>query len=181
MSDDEQAPAEKRASIARETYAQLADPRIFEAIEARSQQRLTHDWNIPINLRNPRLHVEPEDWGAGQLLVVRERDSFSPEMQADLHELTPQASLRDLYRPVHASVWIERELRADTLDPGGRRSLAEARAAQRRDPLPRVRPLVREVVAEQARRRALLAERWQPAKPDDEPRTKIYQPGDFPE
>src|SRR5581483_9945826 len=111
-------------------------------------------------------------------LELRERDGFAPELQADLHHLTPQASLRDLYRPVHVSRWVEREARGEDLDPGGRRSLAEARAAQHREPLPRVTPLVRDVVAEQARRRALMAERWLPAKRDDEERTPFNMPNE---
>jgi hypothetical protein len=175
--EDPPAPVED-APKAGDTYAQLADPRIIEAVERRANRRGAREWKPPVSPREPRLHVNPEDWRAGGLLEVREREGFAPELKADLHELTPQASLRDLYRPVHVSRWVEREPRAEDLDPGGRRWLADARAAQRLEPVPRIVPLVRDVVAEQARRRAMLAERWLPAKRDDEERTPFSMPDD---
>jgi len=44
------------------------------------------------------MHLDPVAWGAG-FLQVHERE-LPPELFADLREKTPQATLRDLYRPV---------------------------------------------------------------------------------
>ncbi len=161
--------------LARDVYAQLADARILHTLDARARDRLTQDFGVPTAVREPRLHVVPEAWGAGYLVVGRERDNFAPELYDDLHQLTPQASLRDLFRPVMESRWVDREPRVE-LDPGGRRSQAELRAARKREPLPRFAPLAREMLAAQERHRALLAERWQAHLRDDQPRTATYVP-----
>ena len=169
MSDDE-----PRAS---EVLARLADQALIDGIDRRAHQRLVHAFDVA-SPPEPKLHLEPRDWGTGFVSSERrEREDLPPEMLADLRELTPQAKLRDLYRPVMESRWHERETRVEPVDAS--RWLDEARAAQRREPLPRVTPLVREVVAEQRRRRTLVDERWQPAKRDDEPRTAIkFYPDD---
>jgi len=172
MSDDGREP------LARDVYTTLADPRILDVMDARSRDRLTQDFGVPTAAREPRLHVEPEAWGAGYLVVGRERDNFAPALYDDLHQLTPQASLRDLFRPVMESRWVEREPLAE-LDPGGRRSLAELRAARKRDPLPRVEPLAHEMALAQQRHRALLADRWQSHLRDDQPRTANHAPGEL--
>jgi hypothetical protein len=164
--------------LARDVYRTLVDARILDAVDARLAQELTHDWTVVTAARTPRLHVEPEAWGTGFIVVGRERDNFAPQLQEDLRELTPQASLRDLYRPVMQSRWVEREPLVE-LDPGALRSLADARAARQRDPLPRFEPLAHEMVIAQDRHRALLAERWQAHLPDDKPRTAAYVPPDM--
>jgi hypothetical protein len=164
MSTDDKPP------LAVDVYKELADERILSACERYVSARLVHDFSVELTTRRePKLHLDPEAWGTG-FLAVREREGFPAELIRDLHEVTPQAILRDLYRPVRVSQWFEREVRVE-LDEGGRRALAEARAAAvKREPLPRIEPTVRDVVAEQARRRAFLAERWQPAMADDAPR-----------
>ncbi len=169
MSDDE-----PRAG---EVLARLADHALIDELDRRLHQKLVHDFDVA-EPREVKLHVEPRDWRTGFLSNERrEREDLPPEMFADLRELTPQAKLRDLYRPIMESRWIDREPRFEPIAPG--RWLDEARAAQRREPLPRVAPLVREVVAEQRRHRQLLDERWEAAKRDDEPRTAIkFYPDD---
>lgn len=163
----------------RHALAQLRDTRLLDAIERRKRELPIREL-APLRLyaREPALHVEPDRWGAG-FLAVRERELPS-QLYSDLKQLTPQASLRDLFRPVRASVWHEREPMVPDWDPAGRRALAEAREAQLRPPLPKVAPSAREVVAEQARRRAFLKEPWQPLLSDDEPRREVelvHEPG----
>ncbi len=164
------APSDEKPPLAGDVYRELADEWILRGVERYANARLIHDFTVAITLREPKLHLDPSAWGTG-FLGVHEREGFPAELYRDLHELTPQSILRDLFRPVFQSVWHEREVRVE-LDEGGRRALAEAHlAAVKREVVPRIEPTVREVVAEQARRRAFLAERWQPAMPDDAPRT----------
>ena len=129
----------------------------------RRGERLTRDWSLPLRLRAPALHVEPEAWRAGFLRADRERE-ISVELTADLHECMPQALLRDLYRPVREERWIERELVEGTADRGGFAAMQEVREARKTPPLPRIDSALRAVREYQAWRRALLSERWQPIK-----------------
>ena len=130
-------------------------------------ERLTRDWSMPTNLRPPKLHVEPADWRAGFLRVDGERQ-VPLQLQNDLRENMPQALLRDLYRPVHEERWIERELVEGTGDRSGFAAMQAVRDARKAPELPRIEPLVRAVLEYQAWRRALMAERWQPFRRDDE-------------
>src|SRR5262249_1144576 len=112
--------------------------------------------------------VDPADWRTGLVRVEGERE-IPAQLINDLHEVMPQALLRDLYRPVHEERWIERELIEGTGDRGGFAAMQEAREARARRPeLPRVEPATRTVRADQTGRRGLLAERWQPLKTDSE-------------
>lgn len=156
----------------RHAIAALGDTRLLDALERRKHEVPIREL-VPLGLyaREPALHVEPADWGAG-FLAVRERDLPS-QLYSDLKQLTPQASLRDLYRPVRASVWHEREPMVPDWDPAGRRAFAEARAAQARPPVPKLAPIASEVAAEQTRRRAFLREPWQPLLSDEEPRRSV--------
>lgn len=144
------------------------DARLIARCEAhvRRAERFVRDWSVPTNVRAPRLHLEPADWRAGFLRVDRERD-LPPELQDDLRQNLPQALLRDLYRPVHEERWIEREIVEGTGDRGGVAAMQAVRDARKLPPLPRVEPLTRAVREYQNWRRALVAERWQPAVPDD--------------
>ena len=65
---------------------------------------------------------------------------------------------------------ILRELVEGTGDRGGHAVMQEVREARKPQPLPRVESLLRAVREHQAWRRALVRERWQPFKRDDEPR-----------
>ena len=100
--------------------------------------------------------------------VEGERD-IPVELQNDLRQNMPQALLRDLYRPVHEERWVEREVVEGTGDRGGVAAMQAVRDARKVPELPRVEPIVRAVLEYQAWRRQLLAERWQPFRPDPEP------------
>jgi hypothetical protein len=152
------------------SWRDAVDERLVGRCEAHVArgQRLMRDWSMPIHVREQRLHLDPADWGTGFVRVEGERE-VPAQLTNDLHEVMPQALLRDLYRPVHEERWVERELVEGTGDRGGFAAMHEARAARARRPeLPRVEPATRTVRAYQTWRRALLAERWQPLKPDDE-------------
>ena len=119
-------------------------------------------------------HLDPADWRAGYL-AVREIE-LPPQLYADIHENAPQALLRDLYRPVpEAFVWHEREVAVE-LDFAGTRALAEARAAQKRDPLPEVQPLGPELREHAQKWRTFVRERWKPHLDDSEPRRSVWLP-----
>jgi hypothetical protein len=155
---------------AREVLRQVADRRLLAGVERRAHG---FDGRVREPAPSPslRVHVEPETWGAGYL-NVRERE-IPPELMGDLDELTPQANLRDLFRPVMESIWHEREPMTEALDPGGRRAWAELRASRVLEARPTIAPTAREVAAEQRRRRAWAAEPWKPAMTDDQPRREV--------
>lgn len=160
-----------REPTALEALAALADEQLIAAAEHRLDPSIAREPRARTFLRPPALHVEPEGWRAGYL-SVRERE-LPPELFDDLAQRTPQATLRDLYRPVRESVWYEREPFVPDWDPGARRALAEAKAAFQIPPVPKVAPIVREVEAEQARRRAFITEPWKPHLDDSEPRPLV--------
>lgn len=165
VSDDEEPRA--RAALAR-----LADPAMLDQVARRTGRRLAGPPRLDVRLRAPELHVDPATWRTGFVSVEREVD-IPQELKRDLQELTPQAILRDLHRPVRQSIWHEREPVATDVDPGGRRAYAEARAALVREPLAPITPASRFLAAELRRRRAFLAETWQPWLRDDEPRREV--------
>ncbi len=113
------------------------------------------------------MHLNPVDWGV-RVIEIRELDMFGGQLREDLRVVTPQALLRDLHRPVRTTAWYQFVPMVDTLDHAGLRGVAEAKAAQnyeRATPVPSMTLAVRE---EQERRRAWLANRWQPHYRDDE-------------
>ncbi len=170
LSDEAKEPEEPAEPRAGAVLAQLVDRQLLARLERRAA---AFEGRVRQPAPSPSLpiHVEPETWGAGYL-KVRDRE-IPGELESDLRELTPQASLRDLFRPVMESVWHEREPIGEVLDPGGRRAWAEARQALHRPPLPQLTPIVHEVTFEQRRRRAWAAEPWKPAMPDEQPRREV--------
>jgi hypothetical protein len=156
-----------------EAWRAVVDARLIDACERhqRGAEQLRREPSLPTFVRQPKLHLEPSDWGAGYL-QVSEREIPS-ELQQDLRQLMPQALLRDLYRPVHEIGWIERAIVEGTGDRGGALAMAEARAARTRPERVHVEPGTRVVRAYQIWRRELYAERWQPILGDDEPRTPV--------
>jgi hypothetical protein len=152
-----------------EAWRAVVDARLIDRCEqhGRDSERLRRVPSLPTFAREPKLHLDPAAWGAGYL-AVHERD-LPPALHEDLHQLMPQALLRDLYRPVPKLAWVERAI-VEGSDRGYLGAMREARAARQRPELPRVEPAVRTVRAHQIWRRALLAERWQPLLADDEPR-----------
>jgi hypothetical protein len=123
------------------------------------------------------LHLDPTEWRTG-FLAVHERE-LPPELYADLRENTPQAYLRDLHRVVKPFSATLEPVEGSRVVGGWAEALDEARAARVREPLPVVEPTTGAVREEQQRRRALLAERWQPAIPDDAERRKVTLYPDF--
>jgi hypothetical protein len=156
-------------SAAAAAWQAAVDERLIARCEAhvRRGERLMRDWSVPTKLRAPTLHVDPADWRAGFLRVDRERD-LPTELQDDLRQNMPQALLRDLYRPVREERWVERELVEGTGDRGGFAAMQTVRDARKLEPPPRVESLTRVVREYQAWRRALVSDRWQPFRRDDE-------------
>src|SRR4051812_20061084 len=91
LARDPQPPARGSGSAARAPLLDNASP-WGRAVPER-------DYSLPAFVRTEmKLHLDPGEWGAG-FLQVHERE-LPPELFADLREQTPQATLRDLYRPV---------------------------------------------------------------------------------
>ena len=57
-------------------------------------------------------------------------------MQEAMLHTTPQAHLRDLFRPVYSEAPVPLEQHEAPIDPGGRAAYAELRSALTREPLP---------------------------------------------
>jgi hypothetical protein len=160
---------EKRAW---EVLQSLADASLMQVVRDRYTRPFARHHSLPTVSRNPRNHLDPRDWYTGFLQADREVERPG-QLVSDLNEVVPQALLRDLYRPVMESRWLEREPQMEPLDRAGLDGTRVARAARTLAPLPRITSLTVEVAAEQRRRRALLAETWKPLLRDDEPRRKI--------
>jgi hypothetical protein len=157
--DGKAAPPDWRAAVDARLVARCED-------YTTRGERMVRDWSVASVLRPPKLHLEPDDWGAGFLRADRERD-IPMALSTDLHENMPQALLRDLYRPEYEERFIEREI----VEGSGRSAfpaLREAREAQRKPPLPRIGSSLGAVREYQTWRRGLLAECWKPVK--DEPK-----------
>ena len=150
----------------------VVDARVIDAMEehTRVADRLRREPSLPTWARNPKLHLDPSAWRAGYLGVRGDYD-IPHALTMDLQERMPQALLRDLYRPVRESRWIEREIVEGTSRDCSQ-ALTEARAARRPQPLPRIEPATRTVRAYQIWRRGMYDERWQPVIADDDPRRK---------
>jgi hypothetical protein len=154
--------------------AEIADPRLLAQLERRRTAKLVRELSLPLYTaqRQLKLHLEPSDWGAGYL-AVRDRE-LPDQLLSDLHDLSPQAILRDLYRPVRAEVPIILERHEGTSPHrSAKEAIAEAKIARVRQEVPRIEPLSQLVKEEQERRRAMLDEPWQPAMPDDAPRRPV--------
>jgi hypothetical protein len=163
MSDDD-APAPWRAFV---------DARVIAMCErhVRNATRFVRDWSLPIRLGELKTHVDPVEWRTGYL-KVRERD-VATELNEDMKQLSPQALLRDLYRPVREERWVARELIEGTGDRGGLEEMQKARAARKLPELPRIEAAGGTLRAFQTWRRAMLAARWEPLLRDDEPRRPV--------
>jgi hypothetical protein len=151
-------------------YPYMADRRILGRLEARARAVPEHHFDVPLYAREPRLHVEPSDWRAGYLRV---NERWIPEaLLWDLKLVMPQALLRDLYRPVRALQWYEREVLVE-FDRAGMQGLAEARAAQKLPTRPVIEPLLQVVMEHRRRQREIAQQRWEPFMPDSEPRKSV--------
>jgi len=174
-------PTEERIGLdtdelprAKDACHYIADARILGRIERmrRSAVSMVREPSLPIRLGTLPFHMEPSDWRAGYL-ADHEYD-LPPELFGDLKRVTPQALLRDLFRPDPPSLQYQDREPLWTHDWAGAEAFKEVRAARRRDPLPRVVPLVHEVVRHAAAWQRVLNERWKPILDDSEPRKRTY-------
>ena len=116
-------------------------------------------------------HLDPADWGAG-FLAVHERE-LPPQLFADLREVTPQALLRDLHRPVEEFRATPLELEGTRLVGRWTEGVEDLKKAKERQVLPLIESSLFDVQAEQVRRRALVEEDWKPLLDDEAPRKSI--------
>jgi hypothetical protein len=149
----------------------IVDPELLAIVAGRARPEIAREHGLMTFAREPRNHLDPADWGAG-FLAVREGGP-PPEVLEALREQTPQAHLRDLYRPVYSEAPVALELNAMPIDSGGREAYAEVRAALVREPLPQVVCSLERVAERRDAWRAFLATPWQPFLRDDEPRRDV--------
>jgi hypothetical protein len=163
MSDGDGAP--------KRDWHRAVDERLLLRCEQheRDGKRLLFTQRLRTYVATPRIHVTPEDWGAGYLREPRE---FDPPLQLidDLRQCSPQSLLRDLFRPVFQVRWHQfQPIEGTTVNPLA--GLDEARKARMVTLVaPRVEPIVRTVIAFMYWRIGMMKERWEPALPDDAPR-----------
>ena len=159
---------------AKDAFHYIADRRLVDRVvrNGRAAGELVRDPSLPIRAGVLPNHMEPADWRAGYLEV---HDYEAPaQLFQDLKQCTPQALLRDLYRPEYqAFVWHEREVMV-TIDRGGTQALKEAFAAQKLEPLPRIEPLGTEVQQHADAWRKIVRDRWKPVLDDSEPRKRVF-------
>ena len=124
------------------------------------------------------LNIQPERWAVS--LEVRELE-LPQQLYKDLHELTPQAILRDLHRPVSEFFVTPEPIEGTDALGALHVEMARVREARRFEPAPPVAPIGLTVREEQDRRRRFLATRWEPIIPDDAPRHGIGAPAQVPE
>src|SRR3974390_1345864 len=94
---------------ARDAYAYVADQRLVARLVQNEKQAASF-----VRTPNPKLwagelpnHIDPSDWRA-RPLKVRELDPADYWL-TEMHEVSPQALLRDLYRPERETFWCELE------------------------------------------------------------------------
>jgi hypothetical protein len=165
-------PAEAAEQAAPAPIAAVVDPALLALVEGRARPEIMREHAITTWVRDLPYHLDPADWRAGFLAV---HEGGPPlDIREALREQTPQAHLRDLFRPVFQQGPVPLELHSLPLDPGGREALAELRASLRREPPPQV---VRSLAILAERRdewRAFLATPWRPFLRDDEPRREVH-------
>jgi hypothetical protein len=150
----------------------IADPRLLALVNDRLRPEIVRQHDLPSYIGEMANHLDPADWRTGFLSVVEGGAPF--ELREAMNEMTPQAQLRDLFRPEYSSEPVPLELHELPLDPGGRLAYGELRAALTRVPVPILRPTIELVVEERAKWRAFIDTPWQPFLRDDEPRREVY-------
>jgi hypothetical protein len=157
------------------SWRDAVDERIIQGCEKHvlDGERLMRPPRISLKIRAPKVHVQPEDWGAGYLKEPREWDR-PPQLVSDLEHSSPQSLLRDLYRPVREVNWH----RFEEIEGTARQPLAGVMEARKARMIvtapPAVEPVVRTVIALLHWRIGMMAERWEPWLPDDAPRKKTF-------
>jgi hypothetical protein len=156
---------------AKDACRYIADSRLLRRIERMATRVMVREPNLPVRAGTLPFHLEPSDWRAGYL-DVHEYD-LPPDLFGDLKRATPQALLRDLFRPDPPPLlYHEREV-LWTHDWAGTKVLKEAREARKRDPLPRLQPLIHEVTRIAEAWQQVVSERWKPILDDNEPRKRV--------
>jgi hypothetical protein len=173
MTDEDRAPGFRTFTRAIDALDRTADPALLARLARLARVDIVPpaaSYALPQSWRQVTLHLDPASYYAGYL-GVRDEIEIPGELRRDLAERVPQAMLRDLHRMEFPSDEpAERRPMELGIDPGGREALKEARAAQLREPLPVIEPLVEKVMAEQERRRRFLDDPWEASLPDDAPR-----------
>lgn len=116
---------------AKEQLDQLIDPRIMAGIKRRLLEFELREIDLPTFVYEPPLHLNPEDWMS---IGPVEEASLPFQVGQLVDNPQPQALLRDLVRPLWQFEHIEFERRGER-DVGGEQAMAEAKAAQEREPL----------------------------------------------
>lgn len=163
-------PTEKTAGQA---LKQIADP-ILLNLGRRYERLQPATREVKLVLREPADHVTPEAWGLHPV-EPQERMLWNTELMSDLKELTPQALLRDLHRPVRRDERPYYEPVANAEWGNGMREHVSGTTLMKREPWPEVRSSVLAVEEADVQRRFYYTQPWQPAKKDSEPRSAFSQ------
>lgn len=113
-----------------------------------------------------------ENADLGVILPVREYE-ISPLLIRDIREVTPQAILRDLHRPVKEFYVTPEPIEGTRVIGQLSEEFEKLRAARRVEPLPHIEPTVEALGDDQRRRRKFMTERWEPLLADDAPRRNV--------
>ena len=150
----------------------IADPRFLSLVHNRFHPEMARAHSLPTYAGELPFHLDPTVWRTGFLSV---EDGGAPlELREAMNELTPQALLRDLFRPEFSQAPVPLDLQDLALDPGGRRAYAELRASLVREPVPVLPRSVHSLVEEREKWRGFLREPWQPFLRDDQPRKEVW-------
>ena len=150
----------------------IADPRLLALVNARFRPEIAREHLLVAYLKEPPYHLDPAAWGAGYLEVTE--GGPPPDLREAMREMTPQAHLRDLFRPEYSQAPVSLELTDIPLDPGGRIAYEEVRAALKREPVPVLTRSIELLAEARAAWRAFLDEPWQPHLSDEAPRREVF-------
>ena len=173
MAEDERVGLDSdELPLAKHTVQYVADKGLMRRLERleRVARRMVNQAQLPTWAGTLPFHLDPTDWRTGFLEVY---ESGPPAgLSSMMKENAPQALLRDLYRPEYEVGWLEPEILVE-FDRAGVKALKEARAAQKRDPIPHVKPLGQEVMQHARAWRKFVGDRWKPHLDDSQPRREV--------
>jgi hypothetical protein len=157
---------------AKDAIAYIADKRLIARLERQERQasRLVREPSLPTWAGELPYHLDERDWNTGFLDV--HDYNILPELISETHQNAPQALLRDLYRPQRDFYWPEWELMV-RLDRGGAEAHKDALAAQKREAIEYIPPLLPEMTQQAREWRQVVDERWKPFLDDSEPRKSV--------
>ena len=169
-------PADSRLPISEEPKAievlkKLADPALLQVAD-RYCRIEPLEISVCLVLKEPADHLSPESWRIYPP-SIHERVIWNSELMGDLSQVTPQALLRDLYRPVRndgGEVYrLETVSGQAEADPWN--ALVPALQIMKREPWPEIRSSVLLVEETNQHRRYYYREPWLPVKSDEETRS----------